>query len=232
MLNSVKNNNATAPIQKQAVQNSTKSGSDFQSALNKQFFTADGSFILDKNIQVIKPKEERPVTTQEVQNELGVSKTEAEKILNEFKLSVPIDYSPKESDVSIKDLVDGSRSLKETIEDSETNQLLSFIISSVDAAVTSKSSTGFKQVKPDFTNMSPNEFNELYKSGHFAELPPIVLPSGLDLTKDTKSQMDASLDTKVNYVELVQKQIEFEKSVGNNTDYLMKQLNLMKNFNA
>ena len=229
MLNKV-TNNVAAPIQKQAVKNSTTSGSDFQSALNKQFFAADGSFILDKNIQVIKPKEERPVTTQEVQNELGVSKTEAEKILNEFKLSVPIDYSPKEGDVSIKDLVDGSRSLKETIKDSETNQLLSFIISSVDAAVTSKSSTGFKQVKPDFTNMTPNEFEELTKSGRFPELPPLVLPKGLDLTQDSKVQMDASLNTKVNYIELIQKQIEFNKSVGASTAYLDNFLNLMKDF--
>ena len=84
----------------------------------------------------------------------------------------------------------------------------------------------------DFTNMTPNEFNELYKSGHFAELPPIALPSGLDLTKDSKSQMEASLDTKFNYVDMVEKEITFNKSVGMPTEYLVKQLNLMKNFNA
>lgn len=125
MLNSIANNAATS-IQKQAVQNSTHSGFDFQQTLNKQIqnssdvqFAADGSFILDKNIQVIKPKEHRPVTTQEVQNELGVSEIEAEKILNEFKLVVPVDYSFKAGEVSIKDLVEGSRSLKEMITSSE-----------------------------------------------------------------------------------------------------------------
>ncbi len=90
----------------------------------------------------------------------------------------------------------------------------------------------FKRVKPDFTNMTPNEFGELVKSGRFPELPPIVLPKGLNLTNDTKAQMEASLNTKVNYIELVQKEIDFNKSIGASTEYLEKQLNLMKNFNA
>ena len=47
----------------------------------------------------------------------------------------------------------------------------------------------FKRVKPDFTNITPNEFAELTKSGRFPELPPLVLPKGLDLTKDSKPQM-------------------------------------------
>jgi hypothetical protein len=58
------------------------------------------------------------------------------------------------------------------------------------------------------------------------------LPKGLDLTKDSKPQMEASLDTKVNYIELVQKQIEFEKSIGESTEYFEKQLNMMKNFSS
>ena len=95
-----------------------------------------------------------------------------------------------------------------------------------------KSDSTVLKTPVDFTNMTPNEFNELYKSGHFAELPPIVLPSGLDLTKDTKSQMDSSLDTKFNYVDIVEKEITFNKIVGMPTEYLIKQLNLMKNFNA
>lgn len=90
----------------------------------------------------------------------------------------------------------------------------------------------FKRVKPDFTNMTPNEFGELTKSGRFSELPPIALPKGLDLTKDTKAQMEASLDTKFNYIDMVEKDIAFNKSVGMPTDYLVKQLNLMKNFAA
>ncbi|MDD2863233.1 MAG: hypothetical protein PHC99_00725 [Methylococcales bacterium] len=120
MLNSVTNNNATASIQKQVVQNPTKSGADFQFALNNSTqtlppssgeikFAADGSFIIGDgkklHFEVIKMKEQRPVTTQEIQNELGVSKAEAEKILNEFKLHVPVDYSPKEGETYLKDLV-------------------------------------------------------------------------------------------------------------------------------
>lgn len=307
MLNSV-TNNAVAPIQKQAVQNSTKSDNDFQSALNKQIFADDGSFILDKNVQVIKPKEHRPVTTQEVQSELGISEAEAEKILKELKLVVPVDYSFKEGEVSIKDLVEGSRLLKEMIATSEKNQLHDFVINDVLTANDKKlveaatgglqptSSSGlhevnqlatrialdrttgtlsgevdenyinkllaeqdknqnsemvsfsalqksltflqqertdfFKRVKPDFTNMTPNEFGELTKSGRFPELLPIVLPKGLDLTKDSKIQMESSLNTKVNYIDMLQKQIEFNKSIGESTTYLDNVLNLMKNFNV
>lgn len=90
----------------------------------------------------------------------------------------------------------------------------------------------FKRVKPDFTNMTPNEFGELTKSGRFPELPPIVLPKGLDLTKDSKPQMEASLNTKVDYINMIQKQIEFNKSIGESTTYLDNFLNLMKNFAA
>lgn len=84
----------------------------------------------------------------------------------------------------------------------------------------------------DFTNMTPNEFGELTKSGRFPELPPLVLPKGLDLTKGTNVQMEASLNTKVNYIELIQNQIEFNKSIGESTTYLDNFLNLMKNFSA
>ncbi len=90
----------------------------------------------------------------------------------------------------------------------------------------------FKRVKPDFTNITPNEFAELTKSGCFSELPPIVLPKGLDLTNDSKAQMEASLETKVNYIDMIQKQIEFNKSVGESTTYLDSFLDLMKNFAA
>ncbi|MEI7840225.1 MAG: hypothetical protein WCJ11_06980 [Methylococcaceae bacterium] len=90
----------------------------------------------------------------------------------------------------------------------------------------------FKRVKPDFTNITPNEFAELTKSGRFSELPPIALPKGLDLTKDSKAQMEASLDTKFNYIDMVEKDIAFNKSIGMPIDYLVKQLNLMKNFES
>ncbi len=140
MLNSVINNNATAQIQKQAVQNTKKSGADFLFALNNATqtltptsgditFSKDDSFIIGDgqkiHLEKIKVKEQRPVTAQEVQNELGVSQTEAEKILNEFKLLVPVDYNPKEGDVHIKDLVEGSRALKEMkIREAEAEKLM------------------------------------------------------------------------------------------------------------
>lgn len=92
----------------------------------------------------------------------------------------------------------------------------------------------FKQVKSDFTNMTPNEFNELYKSGRFTELPPLTLPVGLTATteEDGRQQMDMMLNKKINYIEMVQKEIDFNKSIGESTEYLEKQLNMMKNFNA
>lgn len=72
----------------------------------------------------------------------------------------------------------------------------------------------------DFTNMSPNEFNNLYKSGEFgADLPPIMLPkSGLDATRDTKQQMYAIQDQKFNYIDSIMHKIEFEKSIGASTE--------------
>lgn len=85
----------------------------------------------------------------------------------------------------------------------------------------------------DFTNMTPNEFNELYKSGRFTELPPLTLPVGLSATgEERQKQMSAMLNTKINYVDMVQKEIDFNKSIGESTEYLDKQLNLMKNFNG
>ncbi|MDD2863232.1 MAG: hypothetical protein PHC99_00720 [Methylococcales bacterium] len=91
----------------------------------------------------------------------------------------------------------------------------------------------FNRVKPDFTNMTPNEFGELTKSGRYPELPPLVLPKGWDPTKDfTQQQLETFQNTKVNYIELVQKQIDFNKSIGESTEYFEKQLNLMKNFAA
>ena len=329
MLNKV-TNNVAAPIQKQAVKNSTKSGSDFQFALNKQTATAqvtpknvgsielnkDGSFILLGDAIAHNP-DLKPATVESLQADFGMTKAEAEEILrpkpvlSDAEQQKIMESSPayiaakKYSDSAQVEIVardnngqivavlwkDGSfmaengsdvhgstpaetrqnllkmpnvhldsynaneksptrldieaeqvsftkkhpelfQQIPDELLANQKNQLHSFVISSVDAAVTSKLSTGFKQVKPDFTSMTPNEFNELYKSGHFAELPPIVLPSSLDLTKDAKSQMDSSLDTKFNYVDIVEKEITFNKIVGMPTEYLIKQLNLMKNFNA
>ncbi len=91
----------------------------------------------------------------------------------------------------------------------------------------------FNRVKPDFTNMTPNEFGELTKSGRYPDLPPLVLPKGWNPTKNfTQQQLDTFQNTKVNYIELVQQEIDFNKSVGMPTDYFEKQLNMMKNFTA
>lgn len=81
----------------------------------------------------------------------------------------------------------------------------------------------------DFTSMSPNEFNNLYKSGGFgSDLPPIALPAaGLDATKDTKQQMYATQDQKVNYIDMIQKQIAFNKSIGSSTELQDRELNKM-----
>lgn len=85
----------------------------------------------------------------------------------------------------------------------------------------------------NFANITPNEFNELYKSGRFSELPPIALPAaGLDLTTDTKKQMDTSLDTKMNYVDMVQKQIAFNQSIGASTKHLVGLLSEMSDFTS
>ncbi len=330
MLNKV-TNNVAAPIQKQAVKNSTKSGSDFQFALNKQTATAqippknvgsielnkDGSFILLGDAIAHNP-DLKPATVESLQADFGMTKAEAEEILrpkpvlSDAEQQKIMESSPayiaakKYSDSAQVEIVardnngqivavlwkDGSfmaengsdvhgstpaetrqnllkmpnvhldsynaneksptrldieaekvsftkkhPELFQQIPDellanqeNQENQLHSFVISSVDAAATSKSSTGFKKIKPDFTSMTPNEFGELTKSGRFSELPPLVLPKGLDLTQNSKVQMDASLNTKVNYIELIQKQIEFNKSVGASTTYLDNFLNLMKNF--
>ena len=86
----------------------------------------------------------------------------------------------------------------------------------------------------DFTNMNPNEFNELYKSGRFTELPPLTPPVGLTAAteEERQKQISTMLNTTVNYIDMVQKEIDFNKSVGESTEYLEKQLNMMKHLNA
>lgn len=84
----------------------------------------------------------------------------------------------------------------------------------------------------DFTSMTPNEFSQLVKSGRFPEPPPFVLPKKIDLTKDTKLQIEALNNAKMNYIDLIQKKIDFNKSIGESTTYLDNFLNLMKRFNA
>jgi hypothetical protein len=84
----------------------------------------------------------------------------------------------------------------------------------------------------DFTSITPNELGQLVKSGRFPELPSLVLPKKIDLTKETNLQIQALNNAKVNYIDLIQKQIEFDKSIGKSTTHLDSLLNLMQNFNA
>jgi hypothetical protein len=80
----------------------------------------------------------------------------------------------------------------------------------------------------DFTNMTPREFGNLHALGAFSDLPPIALPkAGLDLTKDTSQQMYAIQDEKVNYIDLINKQIAFKDSIGASSAQESSTLNKM-----
>jgi hypothetical protein len=80
----------------------------------------------------------------------------------------------------------------------------------------------------DFTSMTPREFGNLYALGGFSDLPPIALPkAGLDLTKDTSQQMYAMQDEKVNYIDLISKQIAFKDSIGASSAQESRTLNEM-----
>ena len=54
----------------------------------------------------------------------------------------------------------------------------------------------------DFTNMSRKEFDGLWQNGKLPlKIPPLILPTeGLDLTKDTKAQLDATYDKKIDFI--------------------------------
>jgi len=108
-------------------------------------------------------------------------------------------------------------SAPKTLSTALTNQThASSNVSSSIATVSGNSKDSVASNSLDFTSMSPREFNNLYKSGGFgSDLPPIALPAaGLDATKDTKQQMYAAQDQKINYIDMIQKQIEFNKSIG------------------
>ncbi len=80
----------------------------------------------------------------------------------------------------------------------------------------------------DFTSMTPREFGNLYALGGFSDLPPIALPkAGLDLTKDTSQQMYTMQDEKVNYIDLINKQIAFKDSIGASSAQESRTLNEM-----
>ena len=69
----------------------------------------------------------------------------------------------------------------------------------------------------DFTNMSRKEFDSLWQNGKVPlKIPPLILPSeGLDLTKDTKAQLDAAYDKNIDFIGHFQKLIEHQKSLPN-----------------
>ena len=72
----------------------------------------------------------------------------------------------------------------------------------------------------DFTNVSRTELNDLVKLGvlNFADIPLMLPEGGLDLTKDTKAQMDAVMDKKVDIIRHIEDRIESRESYGKPTD--------------
>lgn len=72
-----------------------------------------------------------------------------------------------------------------------------------------------RQNTNDFSDMSRSEFDSLWRDGEIdMRLPPLVLPStGLDLTKDTKAQMEAVYDQQIDFIQHFQNRIEFQKTL-------------------
>ncbi|MEN9596224.1 MAG: hypothetical protein RL236_658 [Pseudomonadota bacterium] len=110
MLNSV-TNNAAAPIQKQAVQNQTNSGSDFQQVLSASNISTDESRAMrtfsgeikipDGSLTVVEPVKIQVFThdeSLELLEQTGMTKAEAEEILKPKDLSqfVSKEQTPQE----------------------------------------------------------------------------------------------------------------------------------------
>lgn len=66
----------------------------------------------------------------------------------------------------------------------------------------------------NFNDMSRSEFDSLWREGKVdMRLPPLILPSnGLDLTKDTKAQMEAVYDEKIDFIQHFQQRMEFQNT--------------------
>ncbi len=94
------------------------------------------------------------------------------------------------------------------------------------ASVSSNSNGTMVSGSLDFTNMSPREFNDLFKSGGFGdELPPIVLPkNGMDAHNQNPNEI---LDQKFNYIDNARRIIAFNKSIGTSTELQDRELNKM-----
>lgn len=70
----------------------------------------------------------------------------------------------------------------------------------------------------DFTNMSRQEYNQLVKAGE-VPLGYVVLPAdGIDLTSNTKAQMQAVQDEKINFIDYYQNRISYRESTGQSTE--------------
>jgi hypothetical protein len=70
----------------------------------------------------------------------------------------------------------------------------------------------------DFTNMSRREYNQLVKAGE-VPLGYVVLPAdGIDLTSNTKAQMEAVQDEKINFIDYYQNRISYRESTGQSTE--------------
>ena len=70
----------------------------------------------------------------------------------------------------------------------------------------------------DFTNMSRREYNQLVKAGE-VPLGYVVLPAdGIDLTSNTKAQMQAVQDEKINFIDYYQNRIFYRESTGQSTE--------------
>lgn len=70
----------------------------------------------------------------------------------------------------------------------------------------------------DFTNMSRREYNQLVKAGE-VPLGYIIFPAdGIDLTSNTKTQMEAVQDEKINFIDYYQNRIAYRESTDQPTE--------------
>ena len=67
----------------------------------------------------------------------------------------------------------------------------------------------------DFTNMSRQEFDSLFRDSKISvRIPPLILPSsGLDLTGDTKIQLDSVYREKIDFIAHFREMVDYQKSL-------------------
>jgi len=118
-------------------------------------------------------------------------------------------------------------SVPKTLSTGLSNQFNASInVSSNRPSVSSNSNGTVASKSIDFTNMSPREFNNLFKSGGFGDdLPPIALPKNGIVAHNLNP--NEILDQKINYIDNVSKIIAFNKSIGASTELHDKELNKM-----